>query len=137
MNTNVKKKINKNPLTGLEQEIEISQIDYINFETKEARIKFKVYQLDKNKNRVNAPMTSCEIWRNFNNSVKVNHKGEPISNPPIENGETPGQYQARIEELMLTGIGQFDYWIGPLVPILSDSLEKAIESLHLENEKIA
>lgn len=138
MNTEIKTAIEPNPLTGLNQEVVIAQIAYMDFDIKETKVKFRIYQLDKEGNRINAPMTTHEVWEVFTNSNILTHEGITINetNFPIGEEESQDDYQVRLQEMKETGIGEFDFWVAPLVPILSQALDKGKNLLDLGNHSI-
>ena len=134
MNTIIKTQIDPNPLTGLNQEVMIAQIAYMDWDIKEAKVKFRIHQLDKDGNRINAPMMSYEVWETLTNTDILNDQGVAINDknfPKLED-ETDEQYQARLQELKANGIGEFDFWVSPLVPVLSAALESGKHLLNLD-----
>lgn len=133
MNTIIKTQIYPNPFTGLNQEVMIAQIAYMDWDIKEARVKFRIYQLDKDGNQINAPMTSYEICETLTNADILTDQGVAITekNFPKLDNETDAEYQARLQELKSNGIGEFDFWVSPLVPVLSSALESGKHLLNL------
>ena len=132
--TQIKTQIDPNPLTGLNQEVMIAQIAYMDWDIKEAKVKFRIHQLDKDGNRINAPMTSYEVLETLSNADILNEQGVAINekNFPKLDEETDEQYQARLQEMKANGIGEFDFWVAPLVPILSQALEQGKHLLNLD-----
>lgn len=134
MTTEIKTSINNNPLTGLSQEVVIAQISYMDFDIKEAKIKFRINQLDKNGNRLGFPMTSHEVFETLTNSNILTLEGITIneSNFPIFEDESDELYQMRLSKMKEKGIPEFDFWVSPLSSVLSMALENGKHLLNLE-----
>jgi hypothetical protein len=138
MKTEIKTSIDPNPITRLNQEVIIAQIAYMDFDIAETKVKFRIYQLDQQGNRLNAPMTTYEVWETLTNSITVTSEGITINekNFPKQEDESDEEYNARLQEMKENGIGEFDFWISPLVPILNQALEQGKHLLDLGNETI-
>lgn len=136
--TEIKTQIEPNPITGLNQEVVIAQIAYMDFDISETKVKFRIYQLDKDGNRIKAPMTTYEVWETLTNANILTSQGITINekNFPKGEDESDEDYQVRIQELKNNGIGEFDFWISPLVPILNGALDQGKHLLDLGNETI-
>lgn len=136
--TEIKTSIDPNPITGLDQEVVIAQIAYMDFDISEAKVKFRIYQLDKDGVRIKAPMTTYEVWEHLTNANTLNEQGRTINeiNFPQLEDESTEDYQARLAEMKSKGIGEFDFWVSPLVPILSGALENGKHLLDLGGQTI-
>ena len=126
MNTEIIVSIDPNPLTGKPQVMKIAQIAFMDWDIKEAKVKFRVYQLDQNGERLTGPFSSHELWTDLSNARILNDEGKVISeqNFPKQEEESEEDYSTRMAALRASGIGQFDFWIAPLVPILNEALER-------------
>jgi hypothetical protein len=119
----IKIRINKSPKTGLDREVRLFRLAYVDFEGKFAEIQWKVYQLDDNGNRVNHPDIAQGRVVNtpINNSNKVTPEGMLItreviiSTNPIQDGESESNYLNRIDNIFnnvyQNGIPEFDFWL--------------------------
>lgn len=138
MKTEIKTSIDPNPITGLNQEVVIAQIAYMDFDIAETKVKFRIYQLDQNGNKIKAPMTTYEVWETLSNVNILTPEGITINDKNFPKGEDESieDYQKRIETLKSTGIGEFDFWINPLVPILSGALEQGKHLLDLSGDAV-
>lgn len=130
----IKTKLDKHPITGLDQEVELSQIAYMDFDIQEAKVKFTVHSLDKDGNRIDSNATTYEVWEHFCNSRILTKDGRTINeaNFHINEGEDQETYENRLNEMKSKGIPEFDFWITPLVKILSGALEQGKHLLNLE-----
>ena len=133
MKLKIKTQIDPNQITGLPQEVEVAQIAYMDFDIQEAKIKFRVYALDQDGNRIESNTTTYEFWENFSNSNILTQEGLIINetNFPKEDEESDEDYQNRLEEMRSTGIPEFNFWVSPLMDILNGALEQGKHLLHL------
>jgi hypothetical protein len=133
MKTEIKTSIDPNPITGLNQEVVIAQIAYMDFDIAETKVKFRIYQLDKEGKRIKAPMTTYEVWETLTNANILTPQGITINEKNFPKGEEESDedYQKRIDTLRENGIGEFDFWVSPLVPILNGALDQGKHLLDL------
>jgi len=127
----IKSPISPNPLTGLNQELTLLQLYYLDYTISEAKLRFRVNQLDEFNVPLTDPMTSYELYVDLSNSRKVDVGGVVIdgtSYPPLEN-ETPEDYAIRFASIYAAGTPQFDFWITPLtgdLQLMVDSLKTTL-----------
>lgn len=97
----IKTKIDKHPIRGLDQEVEIAQVAYMDFDIQEAKKKFRLYALDKDVNSINSNSTTYKVWEHFSNSGVLTKECRTINeeNFPIEEGEEQEAYQNRIDKI--------------------------------------
>lgn len=126
MNTEIIVSIDPNPLTGKPQVMKIAQIAFMDWDIRHAKVKFRVHQLDEEGNKITGPFSSHELWADLTNERLLTTEGKAVHehNFPKLEEESDEEYQARISELKSNAIGEFDFWVAPLVPILNQALEQ-------------
>lgn len=133
----ITQQISPNPITGLNRVVQVAQVAYMDWEIKEAQIKFKIIHLKDDQEITALGFTSYKTTH-INNSNRVTEQGVMITKDYVasisklkKDSETYEQdLEAEYQKELEKGIPEFDMWMSMSMQLnLEEALKQGITLL--------